>query len=133
MRVHVLIRASLKVEPPEFPTPLRLFLLPIRCFYPFSQVGANQSSSDFQQFIDQSRFCLLIGSGIGCAFDYHTQQFGYGITDGVLTDGDNELAFVIAIDKLFEGRLLTNGVGVFGIGDTAVTNLFGGCQKFVVE
>ncbi len=115
------------------PTRLLSFRSPVGRCDTLTEIRPDQAPPYLQQFFDQFRLGLFVGLGIGNPFHDHPQQLGDGVADGVLADGDDEPALVVAVDELLESRLPAHRVGVLGIGDTAVAHHFGRGQELVVE
>jgi hypothetical protein len=55
-----------------------------------AQVGLDEAPAHFEQLFDQRRLGARIGVGIGHALDHDAEQFGDGVADRVLADGDDQ-------------------------------------------
>lgn len=76
---------------------------------------------------------LFIGLRIRYPLHHDTEQLGDRIADGILADGDNQFAGVIAINYLLERRLPADRVRVFRVDDAQIANLFAVFMKSLLK
>ena len=82
---------------------------------------------------DQRRFVAGISLGIRDTIHHHAEQFGDGVADGVLADGHDQVARIIAVDDLLERGLPADGIGIFRIDDAVVAHFLGRLHEVIVE